>query len=343
MRDLIYTVLDEKEKNYNFLFEIFDDWFICNDQNYLDLNFVTNLMEMNYILTSKYYFHLLETKKMQKIAMKIKLYIINFFIRQNKEGKNNAESLISLLLLAPDNQFLLFFLDKLNGKIMKEEDFYQLGENQNFLLFKLFFEKCKDLIKKPDIRHGEYLKRSIEIKNKIYNDLEKNQVKFCNINILINGTNSFYNKILVIDKNKAKEIYDKLCVNLKICQNRLKELEVIEDYYTTFYSNSKRLLINILTKKIKEFKRKNISDIISNEDIIADNDIDINQMIEESKNLKYKNSCFFMSIYIKNRDEDFEKSEDDILKESINNYTETITRIIGQKESKEPFFGINNI
>ena len=65
MRDLIYTVLDEKEKNYNFLFEIFDDWFICNDQNYLDLNFVINLMEMNYILTSKYYFHLLENKKMQ--------------------------------------------------------------------------------------------------------------------------------------------------------------------------------------------------------------------------------------------------------------------------------------
>ena len=131
MNDLLYEVLDEKENNYNYLFEIFDDWFIINDENNLDLNNIVHLMEILPTFTSKYYFHLLEKPKMQKIVMKIRLNIINFFISQNNEGKNSAESLISLLLLAPDVHFCLLFLDKLDTKIK----IYQKGENQNFLLF----------------------------------------------------------------------------------------------------------------------------------------------------------------------------------------------------------------
>ena len=51
-----------------------------------------------------------------------------------------------------------------------------------------------------------------------------------------------------------------------------------------------------------------------------------------------------MSIYRKKYENEIsEKTEDDIFKESLDNFKDTIKRIILQKESKEPFFGINNI
>jgi hypothetical protein len=51
-----------------------------------------------------------------------------------------------------------------------------------------------------------------------------------------------------------------------------------------------------------------------------------------------------MSIYRKKYDkENLEKSEEDIFDESLDNFKDTIKRIILQKESKEPFFKINNV
>ena len=77
---------------------------------------------------------------------------------------------------------------------------------------------------------------------------------------------------------------------------------------------------------------------------IKDEDFNFEEANEDIKNIKYKNSCFFMSIYRKKHDnESIEKSEDEIFKESIDNYKDTITRIIQQKDTKEPFFNIDNI
>ena len=51
-----------------------------------------------------------------------------------------------------------------------------------------------------------------------------------------------------------------------------------------------------------------------------------------------------MSIYnLKKENENYEKSEDEIFKESMNNYKDTIIRIIQQKDSKEPFLEINYV
>ena len=345
IEELIFTVLDEKEENYDLLFEIFDDWILLNDNNGLDLDFCTKQLELNYNLTSKYYFYLLKSKKMKYIGMKIKNIIINFFLEQNRVGNNNAESLISLLLVSSDSDFCLYVLNQFNDKILTENDFYQKEENQNFLLFKLFFEKCSELIQNREIRQGIYLYESIEIKEKIYNDLKNNNVRYEIINNLIDEDNAFYNKVLVVCEKKGPEIYNELKENLKLCTEKFKELEIIEEYYSTFYSDSKKNIIDMINQKIKEYKQKNINEIIETENFFMENnEFNLEQAIEESKNIKYRESCFFMSIYNKkNENENYEKTEDEIFKESINNYTDTVKRIILQKESKEPFFEINNI
>ena len=60
IRDLIYTSLDEEEKNYDKLFQIFDNWFIINELNSLDLGFLKENLEKIYNITSKYYLYLIQ-------------------------------------------------------------------------------------------------------------------------------------------------------------------------------------------------------------------------------------------------------------------------------------------
>ena len=51
-----------------------------------------------------------------------------------------------------------------------------------------------------------------------------------------------------------------------------------------------------------------------------------------------------MSIYKKkNETENLEKFEDDIFKESLNEYKDSLTRIIQQKQTKKPFFNIKYV
>ena len=50
-----------------------------------------------------------------------------------------------------------------------------------------------------------------------------------------------------------------------------------------------------------------------------------------------------MAIYIKNKDNQGIFSEDKIYKDTVDNFKETLTKIIQQKDTKEPFFEINNI
>ena len=70
----------------------------------------------------------------------------------------------------------------------------------------------------------------------------------------------------------------------------------------------------------------------------------LKEAIEESSNIKYKTSSFFMLIYnIHYKNDKLDKSEDKILKESINDYLNIFKEIIEKLESKEPLYEISNI
>lgn len=70
----------------------------------------------------------------------------------------------------------------------------------------------------------------------------------------------------------------------------------------------------------------------------------LNEVIEESKNIKYKNSSFFMIIYETHIEKDkSEKSEEKIFKESINDYNNILKEIIEKLELKLPLFEIKHI
>ena len=341
MNNLKYTILDEEEEKYTILFEILDNFFICNDYNDLDLGYLCNVIGEFLSFSSKYYFHLIMNKNMEKIFSKIKKYIILFF---RKIDNNYTPEMLICKLLLSDN--IRDILKEMDNKIITEKDFYQKEENENFLFFKLLFENEDKIINNKDIYQSKYLFQTLLIKSKIINDLKDKKVKFNIINNLMDEGDSFYQKILVISENvkKAIEIYSELKTSYSICKEKINKLKLINDYYNTFFSNSKGQIIKLLNQKINEIGQKDINDIIGLDIKITNDGFNLDEAIIESKNLKYKNSLFFMAIYNKKYDNEKSKnSEDLILKESINIYTDTIKRIITHKESNEPLININNI
>ena len=344
IQNIIFKALDEKKEEI--VFSIFDNWLIVNDYNSNDLNEITKFIEMNYDLTSKYYKNLLENQKMSYVLEKIKKSISNFIINQYNDKKLNANSIISMLLISKDKKIISHFLNELEKNILTENDFYQKEENLNYQLFKLFLEKCSQLIKNKDLYDGQYLIKTIEIQSKIHNDIISNNVEYEKINniMISKKKDEFLNRIKVIiqDDNEAKTAYSNLLSNYDKCKKKFKEFNKIEDFYNTFYNESKKKLIEKIKDRIKQCKEKKISEILKINNLLSDvKEFNYEQEKEEAKNLKYKNSCFFMAIYLEIDKND--KTEEKIFQESLADFRKIITEIINQKESKIPFFQIENV
>lgn len=160
--------------------------------------------------------------------------------------------------------------------------------------------------------------------------------------------NFFYKKIFVVfdeDEQKAKEIFGKIKESIKECLKIFEIFEIILDYYNTFYCNTKKELINI-KNSLNNLKQWNVNEImkLDENNFINYKGFNLEEVKEQSKNIKYKNSLFFMGIYKKKYEtENLEKSEDDIFKESLNEYKDSLTRIIQQKQTKKPFFNIKYV
>ena len=160
--------------------------------------------------------------------------------------------------------------------------------------------------------------------------------------------NFFYKKIFVVfdeDEQKAKEIFGKIKESIKECLKIFEIFEIILDYYNTFYCNTKKELINI-KNSLNNLKQWNVNEImkLDENNFINYKGFNLQEVKEQSKNIKYKNSLFFMGIYKKkNETENLEKFEDDIFKELLNEYKDSLTRIIQQKQTKKPFFNIKYV
>lgn len=140
-----------------------------------------------------------------------------------------------------------------------------------------------------------------------------------------------------------KPIFDRLNNHAKSCRNEFDKFENLYDYFITFFSNSKKDEINLNNKKLAELKKKNVNEIKNLEKYFNDID-DLKTLIGDGKKIKYRESCFFMTIYNSKKNNDsFVKIEEQIFNDSIQEYKDTCKEIINQKETKIPFFDINNI
>jgi len=338
-------IKDLDRENCDVIFEIYSKLLICNDKNKLNLKLY---IIPDYDFSSKYLFYLLKNNELKSIINKLKDKIINYFLEQHKKGYANDESLIDLLLFSPNNEFCLYLLNEMKNKILTEEEFYKEEEakTKNFNLFKLFFEKCTNLIKKEEIKEGKYLFESVKIKNKIENDLSNSRVEYGLMSDLINEDSPFYNKILVIcDKNeeKAKKIYDKIKNDLKKCNDLFSKIEKIKDFYSFFFKSSKKAIIDSIEKELEDLKKKNLNVALTLDEKIniENNEFNFENAVKESENLKYKDSFIFMAIFREKNQKG--GTEQEIFDSSKKEFINSMTKIIKQKETKDPFFKINNV
>ena len=339
----IRTILLVKEENFEIIFSVLINYFKCCEKyNIKKVNFEINKLDYNF--ASKFYFYLLD-KNEEQLINRFKEEILIFFLEQNF-NKLNDKIIVKIILLNPDSEFCLHFFNQMDIFILTENDFYMKEKNMNFDIFKLFFEKCQDLIDKKKIKNGKYLFKSIAIKNKLKDDLTKSNVKYELINNLIDDDNIFYNKILVIfdnDIENSTNVYNMLKENLNKCKNKLNIFEKIEDYYNTFFKISKKDIIEQIKINLEKEKHNTLDKILNlNENkFINCKDFNFNTAIKDVENLKYKNSLFFMAIYNeKNNNENSSQDEKGLFEESRDNFIKTITKIITQKETKEAFFDI---
>ena len=340
----------KNETNQNEIYEILQKIYIFNSNFGIDIVPLLKKVERNSsnaFITNFYIF--LIKNKVENIIDKIKTPILGYFIGQLR-NRLNPELLIYLSIISPDDSFFKYLLNEMDNFILNENDFYQKEENAKFILFKLFYEKwIKTINNNKKLFEGKYILETMQLKSKILSDLDSGEIKYELIDNLIDEENSFYSKIVVItdfNKDNADRLYTQIKELLIICKDKFNIFETIIDFYSTFYKVTKRNVINEIKEKINIYKKYNLIDIINlaNHQFINDENIDIEDIINESSNIKYKYSCFFMSIYRdKFNKEKFEKTEDEIFKNSIEVFKDTLTKIITHKKTGDIIYRINYI
>ena len=310
----------------------------------MDINWAIDLLMFNLDFPNKYFIYKVKNNDLNKEiiigCMKDKI------LRNNIEVfiKDKKPNFLINILKNSDDILSGYFLEKLNDLVLDEDDFFQKEKTVNYLFFEAFANDCKNLYQKyKDIKGSYPYKLNINI-SRILKDLNENNIKFNVLkNCILEGP-EFENKIksLIQDEENGILLYNKLKSNFEKCQKDFSDIEIIIDYYSTFFSNNKEDMINILKKKQKEYKEdKNINELINLDikNFFNIKNFYLNEAIEESKNIKYKNSSMFMVIYKNNYEKDkLDKSEEKILKESINDYIELIKEIIEKLEFKVPLY-----
>ena len=351
LNEVIYTCFNEgrgKMRTEN-LFYLFEHILILNHNNGLSELDQIKLINTNFDdgFTSEYFFYLLRSEKVKKIIPKVKDYIINFFIDQHKKGNTSVDSLILLLKAAPDESFRIELLNQMDNFLLDEKDFYQREETKKFKLFKFFNQNFKDLIKKGGKNlKGKYLIKSVELKKKIEKDLNEGNVPYITIDTLLQYENQFLEKIKVLvdfNNNEANKILNKIKSMVNKCLTKFEIFDKFIEYYSTFFKQSKRDLIQLIKNKLNLTKEQHLIKLINlNQDkYIVDENFSYNDCLKDNENLKYKYSIFFMPIYReKYENEHLEKPEEEIFNGTIEVFKDSFTKIIKQKETKEPFFEI---
>ena len=353
---LINSKIDEFKNTFECgkdLFEVLDFWMNINLLNKLDPKYVIDIRFTNIDISNKYLIYLLSIKKNNR---KMNLYKINLMKDmllkiniQNMKQKKDPQFLINLLVNSEcEEELCLYFLKRINKISITEKDFYSHEKSLKFVIFKAFLENCKNIFEKYKNKEGTYTHTTNIKKCKILETLYKGDKNFNDFQLFIKDKNLESKiKLITSGEEEAKLLYSMIKNNFEQCLKDYNIIKNLIDYYTTFYPKTKEEIINKLIEKEKEYKKKTIHELIDNFDLEIFLGIDnfyLKEAIEESSNLKYKNSSFFMIIYINNYAKyNSEKSEEKILKESIKIYIDTFKEIIEKLELKLSLHNINGI
>ena len=275
-------------------YSVIDKWITLNSNEvkYAKLKDVIEALNGLGLFTVKYYLYLLKKEDMKKVFEKIKYFIISFFIDQNKNDIIDEKTLILLLQESPDDDFTSNFFDKIETKILKEEDFYTKEKTRNFEFFQLYLENIYNKFEEKLEKGYSYVLQSMKTKSKILNDLKNKNVQYKLMKNLISDDNIIFEKIKVLtnnDKDEAEKIYQGLKDSIEKRKEKFHKLELINDYYNQFYKVTKKDQINLIKNKLTELYNMKISCILEEDNFFKDdNSFDYYEALEDCKKIKYR-------------------------------------------------------
>ena len=335
------TIPNDINEKVDDIYNIFDNilylYFSFNLEKYLK-----ELLLSNTDIFHSYFKYLLNGENKIKLKKEMLYFILDIEIElaiQDFEQNKNSNLLIDNLLNS-ENAFSEYILKQINNLSFNEKDFYQKGISQKIILYNAIIKKNNNLLNKFVNAEGTYPNTIRKVKNIILSDFSKE-----NIGININSVSEYETKISLIISEKGDDL---LLTKIKDCAKRCEiffnNVENILKYYRIFFPNSKKDKVELIKENLKNYKaNKNICEIlcININEFFDEKNFSLEEAIKESENIKYKNSKFFMLIYNYHYKKD--KSEEIILKESIDDYNDTFKNIIIKLESKLSLFDINNI
>ena len=341
------TILDVNFEKYLYIFFIFDNLININIHHNLDIKNIIDILFINKYLSNEYFIYRLKNKfsNNEKIVdiMKDRIFKINL---EEYIKNKNPDSFMELLINS-DDKLCLFFLSNIDLLSINENEFYQKDKNIKFIFLKAFLEKCKNIYDIYKNTEGLYTYNINLTIKKIINNLINNNIKFNDL-LIIMEDNEIINTIkLILGEKEVEKLYNKLKNNYELIKNLFKDMEIIIDYYSNFYPKSKGEVITILKKNLKEYKEdKKINEIINIDfnNFCGIKNFYLKEKIEESKNIRYQNSSFFIGIYKYNLEKyKSEKSEYKLLIESIDEYINIMKEIIEKSSLGLSLFEIKNI
>ena len=228
-----------------------------------------------------------------------------------------------------------------NTFVYTEDDIYSPKASPNLDLYKLFIDN--KYIEDIDYLNTKYFESISELNNKLYLDLNDLNISYLIISDLIhNNPQIFYSKIKLIfinDKNKTDEIYNKICEYLEKCNNKFSGIERILNYLIDFEPISRKKLIIDIRKINNSLRRKKIKEILEEKE--TEQIEGFNELLEKSKNIRFKYSIIFMLIYEEIQKDKIKYIDIELFNETLENYQIIIKKIINYKN--ENFLKIEKI
>ena len=180
---------------------------------------------------------------------------------------------------------------------------------------------------------------SSEFTKNLWDKLEKLHIPYLKLSNIIEN-DLFLPKLLLIFQNEelTTKLYEKIMQNFEFCKSKFLELDEINNYLTIFEEKQNREILTQITCIIQELKEEIIINIIN--EYKTKQIKDYKNLLEKSKNLRFKNSIIFMILYdeLKNH----ESCTGSILFEKTKSkYFDTVEKIINFKNVN--FMQIENI
>jgi len=346
-KNFFYMLLNHEDGGYEYIFILIHNILIINSNNQLDLENICETIESNFELACKYYLDLAKNKYMKNIFDKLLNHIISFFFKI-LPAQIYSHYFLEVMIYLDQAKFVeIMSINPFKDMIFDENDFFKKGKNGKILFFQTFL-KNKEIIAK---KNGslDLIFKMVEKMSKIENELINSDIKFIQLKNSLDKDETLYEKISLIfsDENKKKQIYNKLKEEVKTCQEKFNNINKIMEFYSVFYQNSKKEIIEEIKNVLSKLEEQKINQLIN---INVDNNFSkiknfyFNEALEEANNIKFKNSMIFMTIYNKNNFINKKKlSEEKILKMSFEDYNNLIKELLEKSEKQKSLFDINNI